>query len=101
MSSDKIQYLIDSIRDHLALGRPFNEISRKLRAIATDEEIQGAMEAFRAQSQAVRASNIVSTLVDNQEFESWYPGPSDDPSSHWQLLTNVKLFSAQTFDAVI
>lgn len=82
-------FLIDSIQDHLALGRPLNDIARRLRAISTDEEIENAMAIFKAQSATVKASRTVNTLVDDQEYESWYKGPSDDPQSHWQLLTEV------------
>lgn len=89
MSEERKQYLIDSIQDHLALGRPLADIARRLRAIASDEEIEGAMEAFKAQSAVIRAAKTVNTLIDDQEYESWYKGPSDDPQSHWQLLTEV------------
>lgn len=89
MSDERRQYLIDSIQDHLALGRPLSDVTRRLRAVASDEEIEAAMEAFKAQSTAIRAAKTVNTLVDDQEFESWYKGPSDDPQSHWQLLTEV------------
>jgi hypothetical protein len=86
---ERRQYLTDSIQDHLALGRPLNDIARRLRAIASDEEIEAAMAAFKAQSAAVKASQAVNTLVDDQDYESWYKGPSNDPQSHWQLLTEV------------
>jgi Z1 domain len=89
MNDERKEYLIDSIQDHLALGRPLSEISRKLRAIASDEEIEEAMASFKSQSAAIRDSKTVNTLTDNQDYESWYAGPSSDPQSHWQLLTEV------------
>jgi len=89
MSEERKQYLIDSIQDHLALGRPLADIARRLRVIASDEEIDAAIEAFKAQSAVIRSAQTVNALVDDQEYESWYRGPSDDPHSHWQLLTEV------------
>lgn len=86
---ERKQFLIDSIEDHLALGRPLTDIARRLRAIASDEEIEAALSEFKAQSSAIKAAQTVNTLIDDQEYESWYKGPSDDPQSHWQLLTEV------------
>lgn len=89
MSEERRQFLIDSIQDHLALGRPLADIARRLRAIASDDEIEAAIDLFKAQSATARAARTVNALVDDQEYESWYNGPSDDPQSHWQLLTEV------------
>lgn len=46
MGEERRQYLIDSIQDHLALGRLLNDVARRLRAIASDEEIEGAMRGL-------------------------------------------------------
>jgi hypothetical protein len=89
MNDERKQYLIENIQDGLALGRSLEEISRKLRPIASDDEVQAALTAFKEQSSAVKASRVVSTLEDNPDYESWYRGPSDDSHSHWQLLTDV------------
>ena len=86
MSREKRQFLIESIQDHLALGRSLSDIERKLRAIASDEEIEAAICEFKEKSSTLKAARTVSALVDNQDFVSWYQGPSDDSSSHWQLL---------------
>ena len=89
MEEHKQTFLLECIADHLALGRSFSEISRKLRAIATDREIQDAMEAFITVSGAVKAARQVNILLNDRDFESWYQGPSEDPTSHWNLLTEV------------
>jgi hypothetical protein len=86
---EKLAYLIETIQDHLALGRNLDEISRKMRPIASDEEIKAAIAEFKKSSAEVKASNSVNTLTDTQDFESWYQGPTNDPTSHWQLLTDI------------
>ncbi len=89
MSTDRHLFLLDSIGDHLALGRSLSDISRRLRAIASDEEIEAALFEFKSKNEKIRAPKSVSLLRGEHAVESWYVGPSDDPTSHWQLLTDV------------
>lgn len=89
MQEERHQFLIDTIADHLALGRPLNDIARRLRAIASEEEIEMALAAFKASNEKIRASKSVSALRGEQAVEPWYTGTSSDPTSHWQLLTEV------------
>jgi hypothetical protein len=89
VSAERHQFLLESIGDHLALGRSLSDISRRLRAIASDEEIENALAEFEEKNEKVRASKSVSSLRGDQAVESWYQGPPDDPTSHWSLLTDV------------
>ena len=89
VSDERKKYLIESIQDQLALGRSLEEIARKLRPIAADDEIESAVTAFKEQSAAVKATRIVNTLENDPDFETWYQGPSSSSDSHWQLLTEV------------
>ena len=89
MSTERHQYLLDTITDHLALGRSLSDISRRLRAVASDDEIEAALSEFKIKNEKVRASRSVSSLRGEQAVETWYIGPSDDPTCHWQLLTEV------------
>ena len=89
MDDQRHQFLLESFADQLALGRSLVEISRRLRAVAADDEIESALSAFREKGEKVRASKTVSALRADQTFETWYHGPSEDPTSHWQLLTEV------------
>jgi hypothetical protein len=85
----KLQFLIETIRDHLALGRPLEDIARRMRPIATDDEIETAISTFKEQSATVRSARRVNTLVNDHELQTWFQGPSADPFSHWQLLCEV------------
>lgn len=89
MSNDRHIFLMDSIADHLSLGRSLSDISRRLRTIASDKEIDAALSEFNAKNEKVRASKDVSALKGEHAVESWYTGPSSDSNSHWQLLTDV------------
>ncbi len=89
MDEQKRNYLEQAIRDHLALGRGLSEISRRLRAIASEEEIQEALDIFRKQAESNDGDDKVSILMDDSEHRSWYEGPSLAPDSHWNLLKEV------------
>jgi len=87
--NERLNYLLEAIADHMQLGRSWIEIERRLRPIASDEEISKAIEVFKANSSVVKNSKIVNTLVDKQDYQNWYLGPSQESSSHWQLLKSV------------
>lgn len=89
ISSERMDYLLETIGDNLMLGRNFSEIERKLRAIASDEEIEAAIATYKAKNETVKTNKEVNTLVDDPTYVDWYAGPSPDPQSHWQLLTEV------------
>ena len=89
MNFDRNQFLIDTIADHLALGRSISEISRRLRAVASDGEIENALAEFVEKNEMLRASRSVSSLKGEPTMATWYSGPSNDSTSHWQMLTNV------------
>lgn len=87
--NERLDYLLEAIADHMQLGRSWLEIERRLRPIASDDEIKKAIEVFKANSNVVKNSKIVNTLVDKQDYQHWYLGPSQESNSHWQLLKAV------------
>lgn len=44
--NERLNYLLEAIADHMQLGRSWIEIERRLRPIASDEEISKAIEVF-------------------------------------------------------
>jgi hypothetical protein len=89
IAKERLDYLLDSIADQLQLGRSLLEIERKLRPIASNEEIAKAIEIFKATSSTVKNSKIVNTLVERQDYQNWYQGGLTVPNSHWQSLKEV------------
>lgn len=89
MNQERIDFLIENIHDQLALGKSIEDAARKLRAIASDEEIQQAVNSVKCKLAKKNESEKIKSILDNPDLESWYQGPSDDPHSHWQLLTDV------------
>jgi hypothetical protein len=87
MSGNRIEYLVGNIKDQIVLGRTYIEIERSLRSIFSDEEIQEALAVVKATSKKASPEN--NTITDKQDQEEWYQGPTEDPESHWRLLTGV------------
>jgi hypothetical protein len=72
MDDSKKQYLLQTIEDNLALGRTIPDTSRRLRAIASDDEIEEIVSEFKNRNSTIKNSKTINTLVDNKELESWY-----------------------------
>jgi len=89
MSKDRINFLIENFHDQLALGKSIEDAARKLRAIASDEEIDQAVNHVKSKLSAQNESKKVKSILDSVDFETWYQGPSELSDSHWQLLTDV------------
>ena len=80
-SNEKVLWLVDNIRDQLVLGRSLIEIEKRLRPVATDGEIESAMQIVKSEASAkrVKQRNII---IDKTEPEDWYTGPNYDQDSH-------------------
>ena len=86
---EDLKYLIDALRDHVALGRSIDDAVRNLKRRFGDEEISAAVSAFKSQYKEMIENEGASTLTENRKFEGWYERPETDSKAHWPLLKAV------------
>jgi len=60
--SGRIKFFVEDIQDQLALGKTVDEAARRLRAIASDEEIECAVAEVRSQIAKKLESDRVKTI---------------------------------------
>jgi len=85
--TQRVEFLVRSIQNELALGRNLDEVVRLLRNLFEQGEIDQAVAQVKAQMPGL--TEDVTVLTGKHPHEGWYQGSSEDPNSHWGMLKNV------------
>ena len=85
-SSKRKNFLIQQLRDQLALGRTLEEAKFNLLVVFEENEVDEAIQEFTATDTRFHSTKEVFTLHDEPNYAGWYGGPNVAPTSVWTGL---------------
>jgi hypothetical protein len=91
MMNPRLDFIITSIREKLALGQTLDDAEFALRNVFGKEEVEQAIAQLRSLDPSLSGEVQPIALSDGQDFLGWYRGPKSAADSHWSLLKNYLL----------
>jgi hypothetical protein len=81
--SERRPFLVQLVRDQLALGRTLADVKTNLMQVFEEDEIDSAIAEFKSTDSRFREAEQLATLHDEPNYAGWYGGSSEATNSAW------------------